>query len=105
MVRIGMFITAAALSLSLGAAIEPAHAQSPSYRAVPTTAVASGNVIVDGVMWRCGTDGCVASNATARPAILCAQAARKIGKIESFSFGTQTLDAEALTKCNAKAKA
>jgi hypothetical protein len=82
-----------------------AQAQSPTYRAVPATAVAQASVIADGVLWRCGSEGCLATNATSRPAIVCAQAVRKVGKLESFSVGTQAFDAEALAKCNAKAKA
>jgi hypothetical protein len=98
MVRIAT-ILAASLTLS-----GTAQAQSPTYRAVPASAVAQTNVIADGVMWRCGSEGCVATNATSRPAIVCAQAARQVGKLESFAVGTQTFDAESLAKCNTKAK-
>jgi hypothetical protein len=56
-------------------------------------------------MWRCGSDGCVTANATARPAIVCAQAVRKVGKLSSFVVGTVAFDEAALAKCNAKAKA
>jgi hypothetical protein len=105
MVRIGMLITATALTLSLGAMIEPAHAQSPAYRAVPVAAASADSVIADGVLWRCGSDGCTATNATSRPAIVCAQAVRKVGKLASFTVGTVAFDEAALAKCNAKAKA
>jgi hypothetical protein len=105
MVRIGMLITATALTLSLGAMIEPAHAQSPAYRAVPVAAASTSNVIADGVLWRCGSDGCTATNATSRPAIVCAQAVRKVGKLSSFTVGTVAFDEAALAKCNTKAKA
>ena len=105
MVRIGTLIAATALTLSLGSMIEPAHAQSPAYRAVPVAVAASDTVIADGVLWRCGDDGCLATNATSRPAIVCAQAARKVGKLSSFSVGTVAFDDAALAKCNAKAKA
>ncbi len=104
MARIAMFVAASALTLSLGAAIEPARAQAPEYRAVPAAAGAAGNVIADGVMWRCGDQGCVATNATSRPAIVCAQAARKVGKLSSFTAGTVPFDEAALAKCNMKAK-
>jgi hypothetical protein len=104
MVRINTFFLATALILSMGAAID-AQAQSPAYRAVPATVVAANDtVIADGVLWRCGSEGCVATNATSRPAIVCAQAARKVGKLTSFSVGTQPFDEAALAKCNAKAK-
>jgi hypothetical protein len=105
MVRIGMFIAATALTLSLGAAIEPAQAQAPAYRAVPVAQASTASVITDGVLWRCGTDGCVTSNATSRPAIVCAQAVRKVGRLASFTVGTTAFDEAALAKCNAKAKA
>jgi hypothetical protein len=105
MVRIGTLIAATALTFSLGAMIEPAHAQSPAYRAVPVTVTSASNVIADGVMWRCGSDGCVTANAMARPAIVCAQAVRKVGKLSSFVVGTVAFDEAALAKCNAKAKA
>lgn len=82
-----------------------AQAQSPTFRAVPATAVTTASVIADGVLWRCGAEGCLATNASSRPAIICAQAVRKVGKLDSFSVGTQAFDAEALAKCNAKAKA
>jgi hypothetical protein len=98
MVRIAL-ILAAAMTLT-----GTAQAQSPTYRAVPATAIAQDSVIADGVMWRCGTAGCVATNATSRPAIVCAQAARQVGKLESFAVGAQAFDADALAKCNAKAK-
>ena len=94
--------TILAASLSLAGV---AQAQSPMYRAVPTTAPAKATVIADGVMWRCGSEGCVATSATSRPAIVCAQAVRQVGKLTSFSVGTAPFDADALAKCNAKAKA
>ena len=96
------FATLLAASLSLTGVVQ---AQAPLYHAVPTTASAKATVIADGVMWRCGSEGCVATNATSRPAIVCVQAARQVGKLTSFSVGTAPFDADALAKCNAKAKA
>jgi uridine phosphorylase len=94
----------ATLLVASMALVGTAQAQSPTYRAVPAATVSEANVIADGVMWRCGTDGCVTSKATSRPAIVCQQAARQVGKLESFAFGTESFDAAALAKCNAKAK-
>ena len=105
MVRIGTLILATALTLSLGSMIEPAQAQSPAYRAVPVAVAAAETVIADGVLWRCGDLGCTATNATSRPAIVCAQAARKVGKLASFTVGMIAFDEAALAKCNTKAKA
>ena len=104
MVRFGMIFTAVALTTALGVSLEPARAQTPDFRAVPVTAATTPRVIVDGVMWRCAADGCVASNVSARPAIACAQAAQKVGKLASFTVGAQVFDDAALARCNAKAK-
>jgi hypothetical protein len=105
MVRIGTFVAASALTLSMLGMIEPAQAQSPAYRAVPVAQASADTVIADGVLWRCGDNGCTATNATSRPAIVCAQAVRKVGKLASFTVGTVAFDEAALVKCNAKAKA
>jgi hypothetical protein len=96
-----IFVSASLALLS----VAPAMAQSPAYRAVPVTAAAADTVIADGVLWRCGDNGCTATNATSRPAIVCAQAVRKVGKLASFTVGTTAFDEAALAKCNAKAKA
>lgn len=96
-----ILVTAAFTVLS----VTPAMAQSPAYRAVPVAAAANATVIADGVLWRCGDAGCTATNATSRPAIVCAQAVRKVGKLASFTVGAVAFDEAALAKCNAKAKA
>lgn len=85
--------------------VAPVLAQSPAYRAVPVTSANAATVIADGVLWRCGDAGCTATNATSRPAIVCAQAVRKVGKLASFTVGAIAFDEAALAKCNAKAKA
>lgn len=95
-----VFASAAFAALS----VTPVLAQSPAYRAVPVAAAADTTVIADGVLWRCGDAGCTATNATSRPAIVCAQAVRKVGKLASFTVGAVAFDEAALAKCNAKAK-
>jgi hypothetical protein len=92
--------------LLIGAAISPAAAASgPAYRLLPVTALTSARTFVASeVIWTCGPDGCVAGAASSRPTVVCAQAARAIGKLASFSAGPQAFDAAALAKCNAKAK-
>ncbi len=99
----GKLVSAIALSVSAGAMIEPAQAQPTVYHAVPVTA-SRQNVIVDGVMWLCNASECAATNATSRPAIACAQAVRKIGRLASFAVGTVAFGDVELTTCNAKAK-
>lgn len=95
------FATVFAATLTFAAA---AHAGVPVYRAVPAAAVSGTKIVSDGLLWRCGADGCVATNATSRASIVCAQTAREVGKLERFSVNAEDFDAEALAKCNAKAK-
>jgi hypothetical protein len=91
--------------LLITAATTPAFASSPMYKLVPATAVESAkSVVVGEILWRCTTNGCVAREGTSRPAIVCAQAARKVGKIESFTAGGTAFTADELAKCNEKAK-
>lgn len=84
----------------------PAFAQAPTYRLVPVTAVAkAGSVIVGDTLWACSTDGCSTGKATSRPAIVCEQAAKKVGKLASFTVNETAFDEAALAKCNTKARA
>ena len=99
-----LFSSIVAATLVMGASA-PALAQSPAYRAVPATQVATaGNVIVGDSLWACSTAGCTTAKATARPAIVCEQAAKRLGKFTSFTVGDQAFDEAALAKCNAKAR-
>ena len=92
--------------LLISATTMPAFAAAPMYKLVPATAVTSAkSVVVGETLWRCGPTGCVAGESNSRPAIVCAQAARKVGKIESFTANGTAFTADELTKCNAKAKA
>jgi hypothetical protein len=91
--------------LLITATATPAFASAPMYKLVPATAVASAkSVVVGETLWRCTTDGCVAREGTSRPAIVCAQAARKVGKIESFTANGTAFNADELAKCNEKAR-
>ena len=95
-------IIAAALTLGLTA---PAFAQAPTYRLVPVTAAKAGSVIVGDTLWACSTDGCTTGKATSRPAIVCEMAAKKVGKLASFTVNETAFDEAALAKCNTKARA
>jgi hypothetical protein len=75
----------------------------PDYRLTPTQTV-TGTKVVNETLWRCNTNVCTAATANSRPEIVCAQAARKVGKVSSFSYKGTDFDASALEKCNAKAK-
>jgi hypothetical protein len=83
----------------------PVFAGQPSYRLVPATAFsAADTVVVRDVLWKCAGSACVATKATSRPEIVCATAARKIGKLSAFVANGDEFTAEQLEKCNAKAK-
>ncbi len=91
--------------LTFTAAATPAFAApAPAYRLVPVAVSAADTVIVRDMLWKCGSSGCTASQANSRPAIVCAQAARKVGKLSSFAVSGVEFDAAALDACNAKAK-
>jgi hypothetical protein len=96
----------ATATMLIGGAATPVFASTgPAYRLVPVTAVTSNkSVVVNETLWRCTTDGCVAAQSTSRPSIVCAQAARKVGKLESFTANGTAFSAEELAKCNEKAK-
>jgi hypothetical protein len=99
------FAALAAAALTIGVSV-PAAAQTTGYRAVPVTpAKAGARIVVGETLWVCGTDACTAAKSTSRPAIVCEQAAKKVGKLTSFTAGETAFDDAALTKCNAKAKA
>jgi hypothetical protein len=105
MIRSNTLISLAAAALSLGVSL-PAAAQTPTYRAVPVVKMTvADNVVIGETLWNCGAAGCTTSKATSRPAIVCEQTAKKFGKLESFTVGTNNFDDAALAKCNAKAKA
>ncbi len=88
------------------ATTSPAFAQgSVGYSVVPVAAPASGEALVaSDVIWKRSGEGYVAPRANRRPAIVCAQAAKKIGKVVSFTAEGQSFDEAALAKCNEKAK-
>jgi hypothetical protein len=96
---------AAAMSfIVLGAATQPVQAaRGPDYRLTAQTAQ-SGKFVAADTLWACGADGCTAAKSTSRPSTVCASAARQIGTIASFTFRDEMFDAEALAKCNAKAR-
>jgi hypothetical protein len=105
MPRILPLIASAAMSfVVLTATATPAFAQrgGPDYR-LTTAAPMSGTAVAGDTLWRCDATGCSASASTSRPAVTCAQAAKKVGRLDSFSFRGQAFDEAALAKCNEKA--
>lgn len=93
-------------ALLILATTTPAFAQgSAGYRLIPATAPATGeSLVASDVIWKRAGEGYVAPKANSRAAIVCAQAARKIGKVASFTADGEAFDEAALAKCNEKAK-
>jgi len=74
------------------------------YSATPVAAPAKASVVTRSTVWHCGDGSCVASKATSRDAIMCELVVREVGTLTSFSAGGTAFDADALAKCNARAK-
>ncbi|CAM3091744.1 hypothetical protein SPAN111604_03155 [Sphingomonas antarctica] len=105
MVRTFAIVAAfAASALSLGVSVQPAYAQAPVVRAVTVAQLAPKTLVAGETLWNCGAEGCTTRALTSRPAIVCAQVAKQVGAVSSFSVGGAALSAEELAKCNAKAK-
>lgn len=103
--RTAIVASFAAAALTFGGAT-PSAAQTSGYRAVPVTPATPGaRVVVGETLWVCGAEACTAAKSTSRPAIVCEQAAKKVGKLTSFTAAGTAFDEAALAKCNAKAKA
>jgi hypothetical protein len=101
---IALAALATSATLFAGSATD-AFAGTPAYRLIPATAFAAADTIVSrDVLWKCAGSSCVANKATSRPAIVCATAARSIGKLTAFTANGKDFTEEELAKCNAKAK-
>jgi hypothetical protein len=95
----------AASSLLLLATATPAFAGAPAYRLAPVAALSvAETIIIRDTLWNCNESGCVAKSATSRPAIVCASAARKVGKLSAFTANGKDFTADELAECNKQAK-
>ncbi|HEX7655558.1 MAG TPA: hypothetical protein VF404_01035 [Sphingomonas sp.] len=82
------------------------HAQQPAgyYTATPIAAPTEASLITRDTLWSCGGGVCVAKKAPDRAEVICERIAKGVGKLQSFSAGGEALEADALAKCNARAK-
>src|SRR5690349_4667490 len=94
-------IRSAILASALFAA--PALA-APQFAAQPNTAPATAKFVVKDTLWSCGEAGCAAAASNSRPAVVCAALAKEVGLLASFSVKGESLNADELGKCNARAK-
>ncbi|HZG09383.1 MAG TPA: hypothetical protein VEZ70_10440 [Allosphingosinicella sp.] len=103
--HIGALLSVLFLPLvAIGAGAEPAAAAAPHYVAQPAAQAASDTLVVRGLVWKCGPAGCTAGKSNSRPATDCAALARQVGSLIRFVAGGRELPAEALEKCNARAR-
>ncbi|MDF7776996.1 hypothetical protein P1X14_17195 [Sphingomonas sp. AOB5] len=104
MTRILAVAAAAAATLALTPAAGIAQTSNGYYTAVAATAPAKNSFVTRSTVWRCGEGTCVAAKATSRDAIMCELVAGEVGKLSSFAVRGEAFSAEALEKCNARAK-
>ena len=92
------------VSLTLISATAIAAPAGGFYAATPVTAPAVAKTVARDVLWSCDGANCSAGASSSRAAIVCAVAARELGPLASFRAGSDSFDAAALEKCNAKAR-
>ena len=104
MFRIFSVAAAAAATLALTPAAGFAQTPRGYYAATPATAPAKASLITRSTVWKCGEGVCTAGKANSRDAIMCELVAREVGTLSAFRANGSDFDADALAKCNEKAK-
>lgn len=105
MIRFSAFV--APLVLGAVAALAPvaAIAQTTGYYvATPGVAPTSTSFITNEMTWKWSDTAFVARQGDHRDAITCQMIAARAGKLTSFTAGGTAFDADALAKCNARAR-
>ena len=74
------------------------------YVAVPATAPTKPGLMTHATYWSLKNGTYVAPRASERDTVLCELVVRTVGPLTSFTAGGNAYDADALAKCNAKAK-
>lgn len=98
---------AAALSLSLMSVPMPVVASGLDDDGASLTlkaAASRSDFIADGAAWSCSGTTCSSSHVSGQPAIYaCMHVVEILGPIESFTYQGESLSADKLAKCNARA--
>lgn len=81
-----------------------AQARGGYYSAVPAKTSAKASFVTRSAIWKCQEGGCTAPRAEMRDAVMCELVAREIGTLSAFRAGETEFSADALAKCNAKAR-
>jgi len=105
MIRLLSLSAAALVSVTLLTPIAGHAADTgPYYAATPVAVPSKTTLITSGTVWKWNTTAFTAIKGPQREAIMCEMVAKSAGKLSAFTAGSQTFDATALEKCNARAK-
>lgn len=77
-----------------------ARSTSIVYTAELQTPVEAETHIIKGTVIRCAGTECTGKKSSSSVRSICANLARKVGPLESFSYRDEPMDAAALEKCN-----
>ena len=83
------------------------QAQAPAngyYTAIPAAQPTKTSLVTHSTVWNWRDSAFVANKAPERENVVCELIAQRVGKLNSFTAGGQAFDADALAKCNARAK-
>lgn len=105
MTRFRAMAAVAAVTLALIPASGMAQTGRGYYAATPATAPEKHSLVTRSTVWKCGEGICTASKANARDPIMCELVVREIGALTAFRANGTDFDADALAKCNTKARA
>jgi len=101
------YAVAAAAAATLALTPAAGYAQGAArgyYAATPAAAPSKTSMVTRSTIWKCGDGVCVAAKANARDNIMCELVAREVGTLTAFRANGSDFDADALAKCNAKAR-
>ena len=102
MIRLLSIVALAASALSAAA---PVQAQTAGYyNATLAAAPVKTKLVTRSTVWTCNGTTCTAPKAGSRDAIMCELVVRQTGALTGFVAGGTAFDAEALAKCNSRAK-
>ena len=83
------------------------QAQAPAggyYTAIPAAQPTKTSFVTHTTVWKWNEGAFVANKAPERENVVCELIAQRVGKLNSFAVAGQAFDADALAKCNARAK-
>lgn len=104
MKRLVSFAAAACASVMLFAPTAGIAQPTGFYTATLTASPAKDTVITGETLWKCNSGVCVANKSPMRDLILCQKLAGSVGQLQGFSVQGTAMEADALAKCNSRAK-